>query len=286
MPFSKAKKIILPAGLSADLNWKTQEHLALQESSILWYLDFSFSMMHFSPHDFLKNQSHLIAIEHFCQTIWKAFKKNTSGVILYEGGADFSKIFPKKLWLESFLKRYELKESSSSSLDYYYELYAAKLFAEVMQRLLVFLPEECVALLLIEVKEPLAFLAQKLSLEWFESFILLDLKKNQLPFLNEKARLGICLPPDSHCGQEMLAQINTVLNDLKQKQVDFRCIPEAKLNHFWNGLDAILVFSSTLSNEGKRQLLGFSAAGGRVLVEGESLCLPQEMSMLDFLQIF
>ena len=51
-------------------------------------------------------------------------------------------------------------------------------------------------------------------------------------------------------------------------------------------MDAILVFSSTISNEGKRQLLGFSAAGGRVLVEGESLCLPQEMSMLDFLQIF
>jgi hypothetical protein len=297
MPFSKAKQIILPAGLSADLDWKAQELLAFQEASVLWQLDFSFSTMHFSPQDFLKNQSQLVAIEHFSQTIWNGFKKNTVGVVLYEGPTDFSRIFPKELWLESFVKwldlfiqnavnGHELKEASSSALDHYYELYAAKLFAEIMQRLLVFLPEECIALLLIEVKEPLAFLAQKFSLEWFESFILLDLKRNQLPFFNRKARLGICLPPDSHCDQEMLAQINAVLNHLKQKQIDFRCIPESKLNHFWNGLDTILVFSKTLSNQGKRQLLGFCATGGRVVVEGESLCLPQEVSMLDFLQIF
>lgn len=283
MPFSKARKIVLPSGLSADLDWKTQKDLALQESSILWHLDFSCFNMRFSPQDFLKNQSHLIAIEHFCQTIWSDFKKNTAGVILYEGKADFSRIFPKDLWLESFLKRYELKEAFHSSLDYYYELYAAKLFAEVMQRLLVFLPEECFALLLIEIEEPLLLLAQKLSLEWFESFILLDLKRNQLPFLNQKARLGICLP--SHCDQEILAQISTIFNHLRQKQIDFRCIPEAKLNHFWNGLDTILAFSSTLSSQGKRQLMGFSAAGGRVVIEGKSLCFPQEIPMLDFLQI-
>ncbi|VHO02686.1 hypothetical protein [Candidatus Rhabdochlamydia sp. T3358] len=297
MPFSKAKQIILPAGLSADLDWKAQELLAFQESSVLWHLDFSFSSMHFSPQDFLKNQSYLIAIEHFGRTIWNDFKKNTTGVVLYQGATDFSRIFPKELWLESFVKwldlfiqnaadRHELKGASSSFLDHYYELYAAKLFAEVMQRLLVFLPEECAALLLIEAKEPLAFLAQKFSLECFESFVLLDLKKNQLPFLNQKARLGICLPPDSHCDQEMLAQINAVLNHLKQQQIDFRCIPESKLSYFWNGLDTILVFSRTLSNQGKRQLLGFCATGGRVVVEGEGLCLPQEVSMLNFLQIF
>ncbi|HEV3270313.1 MAG TPA: hypothetical protein VGZ69_06675 [Candidatus Rhabdochlamydia sp.] len=292
MLFSKAKQIILPAGLSADLDWKAQELLAFQESSILWHLDFSFSSMHFSPQDFLKNQSQLVAIEHFCQRIWSGFKENTAGVVLYEGTTDFSRIFPKELWLESFLNWLDLfiqdaeHELKASSLDYYYELYAAKLFAEVMQRLLVFLPEECVALLLVEVKEPLAFLAQKLSLEWFESFVLLDLKKNQLPFLNQKARLGVCLPSDSHCDQEMLAQINVVLNHLKQKQIDFRCIPESKLNHFWNGLDTILVFSKTLSNQGKRQLQGFCATGGGVVIEGQSLCLPQEVSMLDFLQIF
>ncbi|PWU15953.1 MAG: hypothetical protein C5B45_01605 [Chlamydiae bacterium] len=297
MPFSKAKQIILPSGLSADLHWKAQESLAFQESSVLWHLDFSFSTMHFSPQDFLKSQVHLIAIEHFCRTIWSNFKKNTAGVILYQGATDFSRLFPKELWLESFFKwldlfiqnvasEHELRETSSIFLDHYYELYAAKLFAEVMQRLLVFLPEECAALILIEAKEPLAFLAQKFSLEWFESFVLLDLKKDHLPFLHQEARLGICFPPDAHCDQEMLVQINAVLSHLKQKQIAFRCIPESRLNHFWNGLDTILVFSKTLSNQGKRQLLGFCATGGRVVVEGEGLCLPQEVSMLDFLQIF
>lgn len=297
MPFSRSKQIVLPAGLSADLDWKTQRLLAFQEASILWYLDFSFSTMHFSPQDFLKSQSQLFAIEHFCQTIWNDLKKNTAGVVLYQGATDFSRIFPKELWLEPFLKwldlftqntahGHELKEAPSNSLEHYYELYAAKLFAEVMQRLLVFLPEECVALLLIEVTEPLSFLAQKFSLEWFESFVLLDLKKNQLPFLHQQARLGICLPPDSHCDQKTLSQINSILMRLKKKRIDFRCIPESKLNHFWNGLDSILVFSRTLSNQGKRQLQGFCATGGRVIVEGERLCLPQEVSVLDFLQVF
>lgn len=295
MPFSKTKQIILPAGLSADLDWKTQELLAFQDASILWHLDFS--TMYFSPQDFLKSQSQLLAIEHFSQTIWNNFKKNTAGVILYRGATDFSRIFPKELWLESFLdwlglfiqkaaEEHELKMASSSSLEHYYELYAAKLFAEVMQRLLIFLPEECVALLLIEVKEPLSFLAQKVSLEQFESFVLLDLKKNQLPFLNQKARLGICFPSDSHCDQKTLTQINSVFMRLQQNQIDFRCIPESKLNHFWNGLDSILVFSRTLSNQGKRQLQGFCATGGKVIIEGKSLDLPQEISMSDFLQVF
>ncbi|MDR2539673.1 MAG: hypothetical protein LBC45_03605 [Chlamydiales bacterium] len=297
MSFSKAKHMILPAGLSADLDWKKQKSLAFQESSILWHLDFSFSTTHFSPQDFLKSQSQLLAIEHFCRVIWNDCKKITAGVILYQGTTDFSRIFPKELWLESFFKwmdpfiknaaqGHELKEASPIYLEHYYELYAAKLFAEVMQRLFAFLPEECVTLLLIEVKESLSFLAQKFSLEYFEPFVLLDLRKNQLPFLNQKARLGICLPPDSYCDQKILTQIHSVFIRLQQKQIDFRCIPEAKLNHFWNGLDSILVFSRTLSNQGKRQLLGFCATGGRVVIEGDSLCLPQEISLLDFLQIF
>lgn len=294
MPFSKAKHIVLPAGLSADLDWKTQRLLAFQKASVLWQLDFSFSNMHFSPQDFLKSQSQLLAIEHFCRTIWNDFKKNTAGVVLYQGATDFSKMFPKELWFESFLQwldlfiqntadGHELKEDSSSHLEHYYELYAAKLFAEVMQRLLVFLPEECIPLLLIEVTEPLSFLAQKFSLEYFESFVLLDLQKNQLPFLHQQARLGICLPPDSHCDQKTLSQIHSIFMHLKRKQIDFRCIPESKLNHFWNGLDSILVFSRTLSNQGIRQLQGFCATGGRVIVEGKSLSLPQEVAMVDFL---
>lgn len=294
MPFSKAKQIILPSGLSEDLNWKEQEIIGSKESSILWHLDFSFPNMRFSPQDFLKLQSQFIAMEHFSQKIWSRFEKNTSGVVLYQGSADFSRLFPKELWLEPFLNwldlltknvadKHELK-TASYDLEHYYELYATQLFAELMQRLVVFLPEACSALVLIEVKEPLAFLAQKFSLEWFESFILLDLKKQQLPFLNQNAALGICLPSDAHCDQKTLMQMDSILTTLKQKQVAFRCIPESKLNHFWNGLDTILVFSRTLSLQGKRQLLGFCATGGSVVIEGESLSLPQEIFLSSFLQ--
>lgn len=295
MPFSKTKQIILPAGLSDDLNWKEQELIGSQESSILWYLDFSFPNMRFSPQDSLKLQAQFIAMEYFSKKIWSKFEKNTSGVILYQGTTDFSRIFPKELWLEPFLNwlellkknvsdEHELKTSSNGLLEHYYELYATQLFAELIQRLAVFLPEACSALLLIEVKDSLSCLAQKFSLERFESFVLLDLKKQQLPFLNQNAVLGICLPSDSHCDQRTLMQMDSILTALKQKRVDFRCIPESKLNHFWNGLDTILVFSRTISVQGKRQLLGFCATGGTVVIEGESLCLPQESFLSDFLQ--
>lgn len=287
MVFSQATQIILPAGLSADLNWKEQKLIGAKLPSILWYLDFSFETIRFSPNDSMVLQSQIVAVEHFCQTILAVFKESTAGVILYQGTTDFSTIFPRELWSESFFQwlKHLTKESKEDILEHYYALYTTQLFAELMQRLLAFLPEDCLALLLIEASEPLAFLAQKFSLERFESFILLDLEKKELPFLQQSASLGVCLPSDLHCTQETLTQISSTLATLKERHVPFRVIPESKLHHFWNGLDAILVFSKTLSIQGKRQLLGFCATGGRVVVEGGNLCLPQEISIEDFLQI-
>ena len=287
--FPQATQVILPADLSANLNWKELEVVGDKPPSVLWYLDFSFQTTRFSPHSSMILQSQIVAVEHFCQTIWNLFKANTAGVILYQGTTDFSSIFPRELWSESFLQWLEhlvkgpLQEECI--LEHYYELYTTQLFAELMQRLLAFLPEDCPALLLIEASESLAFLAQKFSLERFESFILLDPERRELPFLQQCASLGICLPADLHCDQKTLKQINSTLAKLQERHMPFRFIPESKLHHFWNGLDEILVFSKTLSIQGKRQLLGFCATGGRVIVEGEALCLPQEISLENFLQI-
>jgi hypothetical protein len=68
--------------------------------------------------------------------------------------------------------------------------------------------------------------------------------------------------------------------------MSFRVIPESKLNYFWHGLDTILAFTKTVSIQGKRQLLGFCAAGGHVVVEGEKLYLPNETPIEEFLQVF
>lgn len=286
--FSQAKQIILPSGLSDDLNWKEQELIGTKEPLVLWYLDFSFQTLRFSPCDSIILQSQILAMEHFSQTIWPSFRENTAGVVLYQGKTDFSAIFPKELWLEFFIQwRKQLgQDSLTQHEEYYYDLYATQLFAELMQRLLAILPETCPALLLLEEKEPLALLAQKFSLERFESFFLLNLEKKELSFLQQNACLGVCLPLDLHCTPKTLAKITSTLATLQEKKIAFRVIPESKLHHFWNGLDAILVFTETLSAQGKRQLLGFCATDGCVVIQGESLSLPYEISIEKFLQIF
>lgn len=285
---SQAKQITLPSSLSDNLNWKEQELIGMKEPLVLWHLDFSFQTLRFSPCDSMILQSQILAMEHFSQTIWPSFRENTAGVILYQGKTDFSTIFPKELWSESFMQWIEqlAQDSLTQDEEHYYDLYTTQLFAELMQKMLAVLPETCPVLLLLEEKEPIALLAQKFSLERFESFSLLNLEKKELPFLQQNACLGVCLPPDSHCDHKTLAKITSILAILKDKRIAFRVIPESKLNYFWNGLDAILIFTETLSVQGKRQLLGFCATGGCVVTQGKSLSLPYEISVEKFLQVF
>jgi hypothetical protein len=51
---------------------------------------------------------------------------------------------------------------------------------------------------------------------------------------------------------------------LLQSPVSFKPVYESLLTEQWDGLDEIYVLSEALTPQGKRKLLGFEAAGGKV----------------------
>ena len=59
-------------------------------------------------------------------------------------------------------------------------------------------------------------------------------------------------------------------------------IEELFLTESWEGVDRLYVLSEATTSQGKRKLLGFCAAGGTVIVEGESLGLPNEVLVKNF----
>src|SRR5580704_3647702 len=72
--------IVLPAGLSSDLDWNLEE--AKNSGEILWELDFAFSI-----NDQAAFNAYVLAIDHFAP-FWKEFADRSKGVVLYRGSLD------------------------------------------------------------------------------------------------------------------------------------------------------------------------------------------------------
>jgi len=187
-----------------------------------------------------------------------------------------------------------------------FELFAADVFAEYYQRLVSYLPDTVMAFALLDVSEQpsLAFLSQLLSKERFQH-ILLGLKRSAIPagHLNweegsclggwigqnspyfstvSEVSLGLCLPPDEAFSDEVYGALNELLHELKEARIPYRIIPESLLTEAWDGIDDIIVFTSTVTVQRKRRLQGFCAAGGRVVCIGESLNLASEIVYEEF----
>jgi hypothetical protein len=187
-----------------------------------------------------------------------------------------------------------------------FQLFAADVFAEYFQRLVSYLPDTLLAFALLDVseEESSAFLAQLLSRDRFQH-ILLGLKKSKIPagHLNWEEgvclagwvgqgspyfsavfelNLAVCLPLDEGFNSSVYHELDSLFADLGSRQIPYRIIPENLLTEAWDGIDAIVVLSQSVSYQGKRRLQGFCAAGGRVICIGPSLGLPEEMAFDTF----
>lgn len=219
------KTILLPAGLSSDLDWSAQREQALQSDEIiLWELDFCFSGSSF--HDQAAFNSYILATQEFC-TLWKEFSHRSKGVVLYRGSLDIIR---------------------GIDLD---EIEAANIFGDFLHRLASFLPDEA---------DPFCFFedtsfskAKSAQLMSKERFWHLHLSLNE----NQSSK-GILLPSDEYCTPEVLEKLEKLLT------APFRIIPEKRLNEMWDGLDQLYAIEEAVSPVGKRHLKGFIAAGGEV----------------------
>jgi hypothetical protein len=76
--------------------------------------------------------------------------------------------------------------------------------------------------------------------------------------------VGVCFPGDALCSSAILEKMDRLLATLGS----FKPVYEPLMTEQWDGLDELYVFPEALSPQGRRKLMGFLAAGGRVIEVG------------------
>ena len=232
------KTIVLPAYPSHDLDWTLQLQ-EISDSPILIEIDFGWDKAPFFVNDQAAFQSFTLALDQFTQKVWPLIQDRCQGVILYRGSL-------------SILSSLVVADEELTLVE------AATVFGAYLHRLASFLPEEAAPYCLFEdhASVTLGEYAQIVSQERFAHV--------HLSLMPIDGPRGVLLPPDELCSQKVIQKLTEVLTE----DPALRVIPERYLNELWNGLDELIVFKEVLTVHGKRQILGFEAAGGKIRSRG------------------
>ncbi len=283
----KANAICLPCDLRSDLDWKKQlEDAEKTTEKLLWELDFCFQNIELPFDETLMLESMSQAVLHFCDAVLPSFEKRTSGVSFYRGPLDVADGFR---WSERLLQQFSEGGSDSTRSR---RLFCLDRYAEVFRLLASHLPDEIPARLSFDATGiPCAEAIELLSKERFEHFeLFIDNMQTAIGWADCQGivqgheTLGICMPSDRSCTRSLLDRFEFAIDRLKKAGSPFRVVHETFLAEQWDGLDRIVVFSDALSSQGKRKLMGFAAAGGIVVSEGEAVGICEEISLGEFLR--
>ena len=227
--------MILDASFSSDLNW----NIDLTTELVTIEFDFGWGKGPFLINDPALFQSYTLAIDKFSKEIWPHVREKCSTVILFRGSL-------------SILSTIVVSDGELSPVE------AANVFGNYLHRLASFLPEEVPVAALFDDTAHFSKgeAAQLLSQERFSHL--------QLSLSPSESTTGVLLPLDEHCTPAIIKELTCLFVEVP----DLRVIPERMLNELWNGLDELVVFEEALSQYGKRQILGFEAAGGKVRSRG------------------
>jgi hypothetical protein len=265
--------IHLPAEPHNDLNWLQQIEEASSLEKITWKLDLGLEKPYFPLEDELYFQAITAGLAHFSTAIWPKFQEKTECAVLYQGAADFSEYF---VWTErqeaNWLSWKEDRPDGDEA--HLRRLFCAEAFVAYFQMLAHRLPDELPLKLILDVSHcgTKAQTLHLLSPERFEHFLI-----EALP--EQEASFGICFPSDEHCSLEILERIDQLISRFN---IPFKAVYEPLMTEQWDGLDNLYVFSRAVTSQGKRKLMGFCAAGGRVVTEGILLGMSNEIGAEGF----
>ena len=232
---------LLPAHPGHDLDWDIDA-----KNETVYHLDFGWEKL--DPFNEALLNANLLAVEEFVKKCPAACQ-----VVLAHVNGDFG----------SFLASSELLEARFQESSLHFEVFCAQLASDYLHRLASALPDEMEPVILVDLKAELSFSKAVLLLckRRFEHF--------QLKFLNKflplegDAAIMVSLPLDRRYCIETMEHIFSSLEGKK-----FKCIPEELLNEHWEGVDTLIVDPASLSEVGKRMLVGFEAAGGEIRSRG------------------
>lgn len=276
--------------LKSDLNWnqaKSEAHFHIaQGKKILWSIDLGL----FSPDTLpITNQTQylslMLSLEHFRDTIWKEFHSNSLGLCIYKGDADFSTGFH---WCDEMTDKYQswlkLQGLDDGQNPLLKSLFCRDFVVDYLSLLADRIPDEIPCYLSLHVFGHITplFELQLLHPERFSRFNMVisggNIPLECLQKENFSIQIGMCLPKLELRHPSNYYLLNAALDYFLEKKIKFRIISETHLTTLWDGLDYLIYMPESLSQEGKRKLQGFSAAGGTTVTLGNKLGFSQEMT--------
>lgn len=252
--------ISLDGTLKADISWKKEIELskeAVRAGKPLFYkIDLGlFSKLPLPLEDHTQFQSLNLSLHHFRDGLWPEFKEHIKGLCLYEGDADFSKNFS---WSETQRQNYSVWAERHEIEDK--KLFCRDVGSEYLQLLISKMPDALPLHLNLTISSEDPFeVARLTAADCFERF----------QFPKNLAKWAICLPPRERLAPKFNTGLPEAFQELKEKNIPFRVIPESHLITDWDGLDLLIYSPDGLTSQGKRKIQGFLAAGGTAITSQE-----------------
>lgn len=283
--------ITLDARIQSALLWDDAIEKAQEASQkgrmIFWELQLGLEEKEFPIHDEGVFEALGKALKYFRERVFSLFSHNSIGAAIYRGPLDLSSIFSSNETSQN--------EPSFEKKEYYLDLYATY-FQVLAHKMPDDLPiyalfdasglsrMEALYLLSQERFEHFQVAVRNLNcifwcLGWEEALSSLGwIGNGHAPILRAAPTLGVCLSSNL----QYLESFKHLLDALDTLSLPYRIVSEPFLTQEWDGLEELIVVSSSIGKKEKRKLLGFCAAGGRVISFGEKLEIPLESSWEEF----
>lgn len=274
-----AVKITIDGRVKSSLDWTKEKERAkeLVEKGFKIYWDINLGLFNELKYPLEHSQQFLsleLSIKHFMESIWSSFKENSLGLCLYKGSVEFA------------------GNASEIAMDYF-NLLTREIASEVECFIQVDATDlsSSTAILHLLNRDQCAHLhviVKNTNVETSE----ITWETNASPFGYiggsvlqvadyKDVVVAVCLSTSTEAYQEL----DKPIQHLHSQGINYKIIPEQFLTSEWQGLDFLIVVSSSVSPLTKRKLLGFCAAGGSIVTIGDFLGVPQEISFQEWSKI-
>lgn len=300
-----ALNIYIDARPTSCLAWESLEteiETALKlGAKLVFEIDLGFSEDRVHLRDPASFFSRGIGISQFEERVYKRYKEEISAIILYRGKGLFQLDEALRVdFLEWAKDLFGVEEPTQQML----RLFSMELFMQYLHRVSASLIDDVPLVALFDFADCLrpSYQAELLSQSFFPYILpgvknaLLSFKgfgwegfgnlgyighKAILPVEKEAPTLGIVMPEMGAMPYDLFDEIIACLHE---KNISYCIFPESLITDNWHGLDHILVFSESVTSEGRRMLQGFNAAAGQVITVGDSLGLLEEIDSQEFIR--
>jgi hypothetical protein len=292
-----AVRIPLDGRSTSDLDWsrarEVAERLSVDQAySILWDIDLGlFSRLGAPFSDTAQFHALRLSLKHFAETLWPAFSKNTLGIVVYRGLADFSQFFPWNSERQDAFDRWLHEVNAPKEMDrrFLAQLFCRDCCSEYLHRLTAGLPGDLLPWLLLDAAtiQAVPTLLELTHRDCWARFVLALKGPTQSPLglgwdtpssFGYLARTPLVVPPEQIPTTGLLlpgrdevslaatSGLQRALQWLTEQGKPYRVLTEDLLTAEWDHLHIVVGIADCIGPLTQRKLQGFRAAGGEVIL--------------------